>query len=386
MSTAPTSVDDLRDAVLDHAGPVTVAGAGTAAGWAGEPDHDAAVLDVRGLSGIVTHNPGDMTVAVRAGTPFTAVQEAVAEHHQRVAADPARAARGATVGGLFATADAGPLALGYGTLRDLVIGATVVLADGTVAHSGGHVIKNVAGYDLTKLLHGAHGTLGVVAELVLRLHPRPAATRTVALAVDAADLADRARRVTDSPVEVSALEWVADGTGTGGRLLARLEGTATGVTGRVARLREALGEGAEELAPDDGDAAWSAHAAAVDARPDDGAVLRLGVAPTRLPAVLAGLRADAGAHGVTAAPGTGVATVVLPADADAVASAHAAVAAAGGTTTLRHRPPGAGLPAWGPAPSTAPLLRAIAASLDPDHRLGRGRLAPWLPTPSGVSA
>ena len=102
-----------------------------------------------------------------------------ASNGQRLAFDPARARRGSTLGGLLATADSGPLAMRYGSLRDLVIGATVVLADGTVAHTGGHVIKNVAGFDLAKLLHGAYGTLAVAAELVLRVHPVPTRRRSL---------------------------------------------------------------------------------------------------------------------------------------------------------------------------------------------------------------
>src|SRR6201999_290939 len=184
---APGSLDDLRAAVLDHTGPLLVTGAGTASDWAGTPEPGATVLSTTALTGVISHNPGDMTVEVRAGTPLAALQEILGEHGQRVAFDAARVARGATLGGLFATGDTGPLALTYGSLRDLVIGATVVLADGTVARSGGHVIKNVAGYDLTKLLHGAQGTLGVVAELILRLPPTPVATASVALPVPPAD-------------------------------------------------------------------------------------------------------------------------------------------------------------------------------------------------------
>jgi len=379
-TVTPTDVGELRDAVLDTSGPFTVVGHGTAMTWAARPVPTAARVSTLGLTGIVTHNPGDMTVAVRAGTPLDTVQAELAPHGQRVAFDPARASRSATVGGLFSTADAGPLALSYGTMRDLVIGATVVLADGTVAHSGGHVIKNVAGYDLTKLLHGAYGTLAVVAELVLRLHPVPEATATLALPCTLADLVETAHRVTAHPVEVTALEWAQDegAAAGGGRLLARLEGTGDSIRGRVARLREAVG--GEELA--DTASVWTEHAASVDARPADGAVLRLGVAPTRLAALLTDLADAAGARAVTASPGTGVATLTLPATAEAVHAAHERVAAVGGTSTLRHRPETTELPAWGPAPSSVALLRAVAASLDPDQRVGRGRLAPWLPLPT----
>ncbi|PVZ14549.1 FAD-binding oxidoreductase [Actinomycetospora cinnamomea] len=379
----PRSLDELRDAVIDRPGTIRIAGAGTAHDWAGTPEPADTVLDTTGLSGIVTHNPGDMTVEVWAGTPFGALQTDLGEHHQRVAVDPARAAEGATLGGLFATADAGPRSLQYGSLRDLVIGATIVLADGTVARSGGHVIKNVAGYDLTKLLHGAQGTLGVLARLVLRLHPTPQVTATVAASCERSAMAGLARRVADSPVEPTAVEWHA------GRLLSLLEGSESGAEARARRLAEILGSDAAVLAPDDATQAWEAHAAAVRARSDDRAVFRFGVTPSELPRVLDALES---ATGVTASPRTGVATVALPADADVVATAHRRVAEAGGTSTLRQRPAGAALPAFGPAPASATVLRAVAASLDPDQRFGRGRLAPWLPLPdqtgqpTGVSA
>ena len=147
------------------------------------------MLDTTALTGVIAHNPGDMTVAVRAGTPLAALHDELAEHAQHVSLDAARIADGATVGGLLATGDAGPAALVYGSLRDVVIGVTLVLADGTVARAGGHVIKNVAGYDMAKVVHGSYGTLAVVAEVVLRLHPVPKAAVTVQLPCSLAEAA-----------------------------------------------------------------------------------------------------------------------------------------------------------------------------------------------------
>ena len=118
---------------------------------------------------------------------------------QHVSLDAARVAEGATVGGLLATGDAGPAALVYGSLRDLVIGVTLVLADGTVARAGGHVIKNVAGYDMAKVVHGSYGTLAVVAEVVLRLHPVPKAAVTLQLPCSLAEAAEVAARVLRRP-------------------------------------------------------------------------------------------------------------------------------------------------------------------------------------------
>src|SRR6195952_1614664 len=209
----PTDLAEVRDAVLDSAGTLAVTGAGTAAGGAGDLAPVDAVLDLGGLTGILTHNPGDMTVSVRAGIPLRELNAELAGHRQHVALDTARVADGATGG-------AGPGALVHGSLRDLVIGATFVLADGTVARSGGHVIKNVAGYDLTKLVHGAYGTLAVVAAVVLRLHPLPPAEATLVVPCTLDEAAAHAARLLGGPFEPAALEWVSDP----GMLLVRIDG------------------------------------------------------------------------------------------------------------------------------------------------------------------
>lgn len=395
----PSDLGELRDAVVDSTGPLVVRGGGTASDWGGAVASPHTVLSTAGLTGVIAHNPGDMTVSVRAGTPLEELQRELAGSEQRVAIDPARARRGATLGGIFATADSGPLAYTFGSLRDLVIGATIVLADGTVARSGGHVIKNVAGYDLTKLLHGAYGTFAVLAELVLRLHPVPPATRTVALDTSLDEAAAATLRVITGPAEPTALQWCAGRLSEPGRLLVRVEGTPDGVDGRARRIAEALGGGASVLEPADAESAWDAEADAVDGRagalddrvgaagaggspPGDGAVLRLGVMPTRLTDVLRGLDIEVGLASVSACPANGVATCTVPARPEAVAAAHARVAAAGGTTSLRHRPAGVDLPAWGPAPSSSALLRAVSAAVDPEQRLGRGRFEPWIPAPT----
>lgn len=406
----PTTAKQVRDAVLDTPGRLAVTGAGTASGWAGRPEPVDATLDLGGLSGVIHHNPGDMTVSVHAGTPLRDLAGEIGEHGQRLAFDAGRAARGATVGGLVATADAGPSALVYGGMRDLVIGTTTVLADGTMVRGGGHVIKNVAGYDMAKLLHGSYGTLGALVEVVLRLHPVPKATATVAVECPLTDAAAHAARLAESPLEPIACEWV---SGDPGRLLVRLEGGADTLPGRVSRLVELLGDGAHEVdaavwdehaaltsglpaashgaggrgagphdrdrgAGGDGsdrtdggpDADPGAHPAATGALP--GAVLRIGTMPARLPSLVAQLPAAA----VTAGLLTGVATVTVPGA--SVAQVHDAVAAVNGTSALRDRPVELDAPAWGPAPSGVAVLKAIKNQLDPEGRLCPGRFAPWM--------
>ena len=130
-------------------------------------------LSTAGLDRILEHNAGDLTAVLQAGVPLARAQEVFAAEGQMLALDPP--GEGATIGGVVATADSGPLRHRYGGVRDLVIGVTVALSDGTVARSGGKVIKNVAGYDLAKLVAGSWGTLGVILEVVVRLHPIPRA-------------------------------------------------------------------------------------------------------------------------------------------------------------------------------------------------------------------
>ncbi|MGH3567072.1 MAG: FAD-binding oxidoreductase [Pseudonocardia sp.] len=404
-TVCPTDPRAVRAAILDTAGPMAIAGAGTAATWGGTLGPVDTILDTTGLTGVIAHNPGDMTVSVHAGTPLRELAAELAPHGQHVAFDPARAARGATVGGLVATADAGPSALVHGSLRDLVIGATVVLADGAVARSGGHVIKNVAGYDLTKILHGSYGTLGVIVEVVLRLHPVPRRTATLTLDCPLADATGHAARVLGSPLEPAAVEWVSGDPGT---LLIRLDGTEDALPARVQRLRALLGAAATE-APTQSDERhsrrtgseesaacsaaardpsvrdpWARHAELV--RGGAGRImLRVGALPGRLPGLLASLPGAAAPDAaITAGLGTGVATVALGRVGDVgiadVAAAHAAVHAAGGTSALRDRPAGLDAPAWGPPPSAIAVVRAVKKELDPDGRLGPGRFAPWFDT------
>ncbi len=130
---------------------------------------------------VIEHEPGDLTCTVRAGVPLAELQETLAKGGQMLALDPPEA-EGLTVGEAFAAAASGPRSHRYGGPRDLVLGVTVRLADGTVARGGGRVVKTVAGYDLPKLFTGARGRLGELLELTLRLHPLPAATCTVVTA------------------------------------------------------------------------------------------------------------------------------------------------------------------------------------------------------------
>jgi FAD/FMN-containing dehydrogenase len=161
------------------------------------------VLSTRRLDRVLEHEPGDLTAIVEAGIRLSALQAALAAHGQMLALDPPG---DPTVGACLAGDLSGPRRHRYGGMRDLVIGVTVVLADGTVASSGGKVVKNVAGYDLGKLFSGSRGRLGLIARLALRLHTRPAAEATVvAETADARTLWNEVRRSQLTPSAVDLL-------------------------------------------------------------------------------------------------------------------------------------------------------------------------------------
>ena len=181
------------------------------------------------LDRILEHEAGDLTCTVEAEIPLSALRQALARHGQMLALDPPG---DPTVGACLAANLSGPRRHRYGTMRDLVIGATVLLGDGTVASSGGKVVKNVAGYDLAKLFCGSEGRLGRVVRLSLRLHPVPEATATVVAPADP----DRALAVLRSGLTPSAVDihWP-------DRLALLFEGSARAVAAQVEAARELIG-------------------------------------------------------------------------------------------------------------------------------------------------
>lgn len=388
----PGSVGEAAELLADTTGSVLVRGGTTKIDWAGRVDGPDLVLDTTRLLGIISHNPADMTAAVRAGTTLADLQQHLAKDGQWLALDPPTAAVGATIGGLLAAGDSGPSRLRYGGLRDLVIGVTLVLADGTVARAGGHVIKNVAGYDLAKLVHGSLGSIAMVAEVVVRLHPRSAASVTTACAATATQATTAAEALAASPLEPTAVEWVSGPASTSGtgRLLVRSDGThdyADRATGRVNDLLAGLGLVADALSAPDAEDAWKSQAAAVRGTQDE-TVLRICGLPSnlgRLAETADRLATEAGvALQMASSAALGMHTLRLGAAAaddlgEVVTSLQSEAARHGESVLLRQRPRGLDgvVDALGPAPSTVGLLRAIKAQFDPTGRLAPGRFQPW---------
>jgi len=188
-------------------------------------------LTLDGLARVLEHEAGDLTCTVEAGIRLSTLQATLAEAGQRLALDPPG---DPTIGACLAANLSGPLRHRYGAPRDLVLGVTLVLADGTIANAGGKVVKNVAGYDLGKLVCGSRGRLALIARVSLRLHPIPTASASVAVATD--DPAGVVAALLRSPLQPSALDVLHPG-----RVAILFEGGRASVDGQVRRARELVG-------------------------------------------------------------------------------------------------------------------------------------------------
>ncbi|MBR8743492.1 FAD-binding oxidoreductase [Nocardiopsis sp. MG754419] len=353
---------------------VTPRGGGTALDWGAPPRSLDLSVDTSALSWI-DHNAGDLVVEVGAGTPLTDLHRVLAEAGQRLSLDPVRT--GGTVGGALATGVSGPRRLLAGALRDLVIGMTVVRADGVVARSGGRVVKNVAGYDLAKLHTGGYGTLGVIASAAFRLHPSPPAVRVVDVPIRSQVGAEHTLSALRATSVVPAAVEIDLGTGRPARLRVVLEGTTEGLVSRVEETARALGgdgvEVAEELPTD-----WGVL-------PTEGTLARILVPPADLPGLALALDSaatddlgvrvhltgsvPAGTLYLSFAPGTPAGPV-----ADLLERARRGTGRSAVVLRGEPRVHEAGVDLWGEVPGL-PLMRAVKDAFDPDHRLSPGRFA-----------
>ena len=204
----PGSVEEISDVMKLAASEglaVAPRGGGTKMHIGDPPRQLDLIVSTARMNEVLEHTPGDQIVRLEAGVKLEDLQEHISDSDQMLAIDPPE--RGATIGGMVAANSSGPRRYRYGTIRDLIIGITVVLHDGTVAKAGGKVVKNVAGYDLSKLFTGSLGTLGVIATANFRLHPLPGAARTVAVDItDPQQAQAAAQAIVHSQVEATAVE------------------------------------------------------------------------------------------------------------------------------------------------------------------------------------
>ena len=264
---------------------IVIRGADTKSGWGRPASRVEAILDMRRMNRILAHEHGDMTATVEAGASLRDVNNALALHGQTLPLDPPFADR-ATIGGLLATNDSGPLRHRHGTPRDLVIGIQLATTDGLLSKAGGQVVKNVAGYDLCKLVTGSFGSLAAIVSATFKLAPLPAASKTLRIgARDAAGLAEIVRTVMASQLEPIAFETTTNGESrtTNVTVLLRFASLPTVVDAQIGQARAALQPFAAAIDVLDGDAEralWDAHATAIWDRP--GAIVRASWLPANI--------------------------------------------------------------------------------------------------------
>lgn len=367
---------------------VVPVGDGTKLGWGNPPERCDLLIDtcclLLGSGSVAEHSSGDLVARAAAGLPLDVFNSMLSQFRQELALDSTL--RAGTVGGTLATAVAGPRRFRYGTARDLLIGITVVLADGTIATSGGNVVKNVAGYDLGKLFTGSYGTLGVITEATFRLHPIPADRRWVTVDLPAAaepgsPTAQAALAALDalvaelaaSQAEPSAieLEWP-DLTG-GPTVSVLVEGVAADA--RAEAVRKSADEYGNARITTEAPAWWATP-------PGEEVLLELRVPPSAAHPALRAVAARGLPARVRGSVASAVLLVALPGDvcevefSGFVTSVRDDLRRLGGGLTVLAAPPDLvrGIDRWGPS-GALPLMRRVKERFDPGRRMSPGRFA-----------
>ena len=392
-------------------------GSGRRQHWGNPPASCDLIVDTRRLNKVIEHAAGDLIVTVQAGVRLRDLEVLLEKARQHLALNSFAIVDRGTIGGVIATNAAGSRRYGHGAPRDLLIGITVVLADGTIARSGGKVVKNVAGYDLGKLFAGSYGTLGLITEATFRLHPLPAMVMGMGMERRGAESAAAAVQAISysatAPCSID-LRWAAAAAPIW--VFVGLDGDRDSVEARHNRLRELLGPALLPRLPPDLAAVrellqpgheWQPEAGprarpprTIDQIVEDahalagGTLVRVAFWVGQLARVLTLVQSAAAVHGlavsIEGSAGCGVLEVKSPAD-----SAPAGVAqfVADLRAGLKDLSTGSVVPTaasavvvyapadvrdlvdvWGPVPSLG-LMRAIKDQFDPEHRMAPGRFA-----------
>jgi glycolate oxidase FAD binding subunit len=353
-------------------------GGGTKLGWGNAPARADLILSTARLTEVIEHAWADLTVSVEAGCTIQRLQETLAQHGQRLALDPLWPEK-ATIGGVLSTNDSGALRLRFGALRDLIIGATIALPDGTLARSGGKVVKNVAGYDLPKLVTGALGTLGVITRAVFRLHPLPRNARSFSVsATNAAEAQRFVLAVQDSKLAHTFLQshFSDEAPPVSGILF---EGTEAGLTAQEAQLRELATPGSVSEAST---STWSAREELWSfSDPGATAVAKICMLPGDLARTMGGVERAAQLHQLrwrALVYATGIGWLRLEGKPAALKGAlqllRVEMEGHGGSLVALHRPEKmAEFDTWGNAGDALSLMKAVKHRLDAKNTLNPGR-------------
>lgn len=367
---SPASLDQLRDAVLSAPEQTLVPiGGGTMIGRGRQPRSPFALLDTRAaLGGRAQHQADDLTVIAPAGMTIEALNAQLAPAGQWVPLDPPQPAV-ATLGGTLATGINGPLRSRYGLPRDLVLGMSVMRADGQVVKAGGRVVKNVTGYDLMRLWCGSHGTLGIITEVALRALPRAETVTLCAQFRSLTEVVDVARRMSTDDIRPEFAD--AFRAGDHWTLLVRIVESAVDATRAVLPDAEVASsdrpyQRSRDLGANDG-SVFVVSASTTIGRVADLAAQVANLRPSQCVArPLAGVVRAAWDEQALAAAGD------VP---RGLAAARAAVREVQGTVIVDRMPAALhpAIDAWGERPPSFEVMRRIKDAYDPAGRLSRGR-------------
>jgi glycolate oxidase FAD binding subunit len=356
---------------------VSIRGAGTKEGWGESVPRQAAdiVLSTARLNAVVAHRHGDLTATVEAGATLAEVNRTLAQHGQWIPVDPPWGDR-CTIGGLVATNDSGPRRHRFGAPRDLIIGIDIVRADGIIAKAGGIVVKNVAGYDVSRLMTGSFGSLAVIVSATFKLYPRPAASATAV--IEPRELEGVVSALLSSQLTPTAIELEAPFR----RLLVRFETTersAEQQADAVVSMARESAAAASVVRGDDEAALWADH----HQRPwrAEGAVVKMTMVPTAVAATLCWM-ADAmpdADYDVIGRAGVGVLLARIGGNAERqawivnglreqLAPPAGSVVVVRASDDLKSR-----LDVWGPLGDGLGVMRAIKRQFDPNGILNPGR-------------
>lgn len=392
----PRSVEELQEIVRSARGgglALVPWGGGSQMGFGNVPSRYDVAVDLSALDEVLRYDPDDMTMSVQCGCRLAELNRMLDANRQVLpvdATDPERA----TIGGLTAVGMSGPRRFGYGPLRDLIIGVTVLTADGTIATAGGQVVKNVTGYDMMRLHHGAMGSLGIILSVNLKVIPKPQSERTAIGAYDSFGAADAAARevvasqldVTSIVVTNPAASMASDGSDCW-QVAVRCEAPPSAVGRQAERVLEHIQNGADDVrvqeSTEESEAYWLRVCRAMDQRPDTaGLVVRFGASASRLgtlaPEIINALDMDQTRHELTLDYGSGLAYVRLPVEdvtggrVDAVMAVgsdyadHASLLNLSGSTKFDRD-------VFGDPPAGFGMVEALKATFDPDRIFSPGR-------------
>ncbi|MGH9357273.1 MAG: FAD-binding oxidoreductase [Terriglobia bacterium] len=355
---------------------VAPCGGGTKLSWGNPPKRLDLIVSTARLDRVVEHAWADLTVIVEAGCTIQRLQETLAQRRQRLALDPLWPEH-ATIGGVLSTNDSGALRLRFGGLRDLIIGMTLALPDGTLAVSGGKVVKNVAGYDLPKLATGALGTLGVITRAIFRLHPLPQCTMTLSLSARSLSEAQRfIAAVQDSQLAHSALQ-IRAGDDLPPEADVLFECVQAGLAAQEMHLRKLAAPNC--LARADG-AVWKARER-LWGSPENATIAKISVLPAEIVRAIEIIELTAPEQAIrwrAVMQATGVGWLRLDGAAEGLHALllklRARLERDGGSLQVLRQP--AGMPrldAWGNAGNALPLMVALKKEFDPKDSLNHGR-------------